>query len=696
MTDLRLAGCKPAPLAHYLKALGILRLVTEQADRNALGWWDADGFVLRSTFGRDDLVAFFAERVAPTPIVGPWNGGSGFFPGDSQDGIGPIAASNGPRFAPYRAAIAAARAVLVRLGVVEKPEKDQKARLIEELRAALPDEAVQWIDSALALTAEGPKFPPLLGTGGNDGRLDFTNNQMQRWAELLLAEQPTPAAWLHHALFDDPASELPRDRAIGQFHPSGAGGYNMASAFDRKSLINPWSYVLMLEGALLFASSVNRRLEDTRAGALVYPFTVRASGVGYASATLADEEGTRNEVWLPEWSRPSHLSELQTLFAEGRARVRTGNGTRPVDSAVDFARAIQELGTQRGVTTFHRFGFHKRQGLSYLAVPLGRWHARNEHQSDLLAPLDNWLQSFRRGAKRDTAPASIRRSLARVETAVLDLCATETTGKAQALLVALGDAEHALASSMRFTKDAFLRPVYGVGPEWIDRADDGSVEWRLALALAAAGLREHMVPVRRGSWAETDDGDTVWGDGELVPNLLAVLRRRALHVYETLNPSSPALEIGADDVTAFLEGSVDDRRLAALLRGASLIDLGRARPRSLGGNVRVAPYAFAACSLVWNRSVPSPGAEQPLALPPSPSVIARLLASDGTRAVAEAQRRLHGSGLSLRASVRATTVVAPNSARRIAAALLFPLSLRMRRALANLVLVHEESLSESP
>lgn len=31
----KLDGCAPTPLAHYLKALGILRLVAEQADPNA-------------------------------------------------------------------------------------------------------------------------------------------------------------------------------------------------------------------------------------------------------------------------------------------------------------------------------------------------------------------------------------------------------------------------------------------------------------------------------------------------------------------------------------------------------------------------------------------------------------------------------------------------------------------------------------
>jgi len=34
-----LVGCAPAPLARYLKALGILRLVAEQKDPAVRGWW---------------------------------------------------------------------------------------------------------------------------------------------------------------------------------------------------------------------------------------------------------------------------------------------------------------------------------------------------------------------------------------------------------------------------------------------------------------------------------------------------------------------------------------------------------------------------------------------------------------------------------------------------------------------------------
>ena len=42
-----------------------------------------------------------------------------------------------------------------------------------------------WLDVCFVLGEDGPSFFPLLGTGGNDGRLDFTNNFMQRLADVI-------------------------------------------------------------------------------------------------------------------------------------------------------------------------------------------------------------------------------------------------------------------------------------------------------------------------------------------------------------------------------------------------------------------------------------------------------------------------------------------------------------------------------
>lgn len=101
MHELRLDGCPPTPLASYLKALGVLRLVAEQKDPQARGFWRGERFHLKTRLDPAGLRRFFLEDYAPTPIIAPWNGGSGFYPKDAKEGINAIAASRSDRFAVY-------------------------------------------------------------------------------------------------------------------------------------------------------------------------------------------------------------------------------------------------------------------------------------------------------------------------------------------------------------------------------------------------------------------------------------------------------------------------------------------------------------------------------------------------------------------------------------------------------------------
>ena len=74
-----LTGCSPTPPALHLKALGILRIVAEQADSQARGWWQDEHFCLLTTLDRNELETFFLEKYSPTPFLSPWNKGCGFF-----------------------------------------------------------------------------------------------------------------------------------------------------------------------------------------------------------------------------------------------------------------------------------------------------------------------------------------------------------------------------------------------------------------------------------------------------------------------------------------------------------------------------------------------------------------------------------------------------------------------------------------
>src|SRR5690606_31182106 len=120
---------------------------------------------------------------------------------------------------------------------------DAKVALLSELRGELSDDALDWLDAVVLLTDKRPKYPPLLGTGGNDGRLDFTNNFMQRLVAVIDPDtgraRKGATELLRLALFAEMQPGIP-SASIGQFAPGMAGGPNQTAGFAAKAFVNPW------------------------------------------------------------------------------------------------------------------------------------------------------------------------------------------------------------------------------------------------------------------------------------------------------------------------------------------------------------------------------------------------------------------------------------------------------------------------
>ncbi|KYC38583.1 hypothetical protein WA1_35960 [Scytonema hofmannii PCC 7110] len=275
---LRLSGCTPIPLSHYLKALGVLRLVVEQRfDPNAKGFWMDDSFVLATELSPNDLVQFFLYDYKPTPLVAPWNGSTGYYPKDNKKTIDAVRKSTATRLNIYRHTVQVAQQVVEDLKLTVQPkDKEEKSRLFEHLRNNLPDETVIWLDACAVITADNLKFPALTGTGGNDGNFEFSRTFMQQLQELIdfATGKPSAAAelMLRAALFDEVVPGLQFAGKIGQFNPIAAGGANAAPGYDADSRVNPWDYVFMLEGVMLFAGGVTRRYEYSDVGDFAYRF----------------------------------------------------------------------------------------------------------------------------------------------------------------------------------------------------------------------------------------------------------------------------------------------------------------------------------------------------------------------------------------------------------------------------------------
>jgi len=674
MHEHALSGCSSRPLASYLKALGILRLLGEQADRSVSGWWGVGGFVCRTTLGTEELEDFFVQGYAPTPIVAPWNGGSGFFPGDTQDGIRAIEQSTEPRFKAYRDVISQVRswpeiesrvetlnelvgilsqaaasssgkslqtfnemlasinsqieriellgedvssltlnAIETRASAGGKSKNTtwgdawkvvKKARtvalqlgrsgdkegLLAICRARLPESCLSWLDAAFVLGTDGKaSYNPILGTGGNEGRLDYTNNFMQQVASLLLgASEDQRRSWWRSAAFGEFSQGMGKG-SIGQYDPGRAGGYNQGMGIEKKDFkINPWDYVLMLEGTLMFASALVRKSSSSYRGILSSPFSVHFSPVGFASSEQA-EDG-RGEVWLPLWDSPVGLPELKYLFAEGRSSL----ANKPVRNGMEFARALGLLGVDRGIDAFERFAFLARRGQSYVALPAGRIPVAFNPELELLGDIDRPLQNVDRFLREfKTLPASFSQSRRTLDEALFVCAQNPSSVSFQMVLRAFGRLDFLISGRDRSKKPALTRPVFGLSPKWLEACDDGSLEVRLAASIASikpsggvGSFRSSLVPVEPGKpWAWANGkGQAEWVGSSLSDRLGGVLLRRMMDAERTAAPAAPfagALPLAPDDAAAYAMGQFDPTALEELLCGFSLINFGKGIPRSV-------------------------------------------------------------------------------------------------------------------
>ncbi|OQX09773.1 MAG: type I-U CRISPR-associated protein Csx17 [Desulfobulbaceae bacterium A2] len=720
-----LAGCAPAPLAHYLKALGILRLVSEQVDPTARGWWDGERFRLLTSLDREGLERFFLEAYQPTPLASPWNKGSGYFyAGDP--GLSPVEASTANRFKLLREGINAGRSLLgaletadqdvraiknetksnlltpaekqalkasdeykKRLAEAERKFKKLKTELIPIIRLEWRGAHREWMDAAMVLLDDGtPKFPALLGTGGNDGRLDFTNNFFQRLNEIFYLDDQDgkqrlfAKAWLSDALWGGGCLHCQAGSAVGQYLPGMAGGANSGNGPDDNSLLNPFDFILMLEGAMLFSASATRRLGVPHGSSRVAaPFAVGGQGAGYASAADSDESA-RGEQWMPLWGHPMLLGELKHLLAEGRAQV----GARAVKEPLDLARAVARLGVARGINAFQRYGYIERNGQANLAVPLGRFVVPEQTvpQIACLDDLDVWLPRLRlqaRDTKTHKASHRLKASEHRLAEAIFAVLQhPNEAARWQAVLLALAGVEAVMVSG----SGVKAGPIPKLRPEWVPAGDDGSPEYRLAvsLALQAANFKRDKTPINpvRKHWIAIKNQETaaVMSGRSGLDDAIALVERRLIEATQNGMRSlsmkaAPRAASSLADLAALASGEIDLDRTLSLARALMAVD-GRAwamRPQLFkppAKNERLWPddawLVIRLAMLPW----PLPDGRE---IKADPAIIRRLASGDAATALELALRRLRAAGI--RPAVR-TGAALPQVARLWAAALAFPIN----------------------
>jgi CRISPR-associated protein Csx17 len=744
MPTITLNGCAPVPLAHYLKALGILRLVSESehGDATATAHWAGNQFVVTSRFDSEReplLVEFFLRNYRPTPIAVPWSGGDFFAvnqekPAKSFDKtptsarvIEAIMSTDAARLDDYRSALRVIFSAMDKAGVTKKkdiegsgsPQRRLKAEMLKSLRNSLPDGALAWMDAAAVIEPDAVAFNALLGGGGgSDGNSHFSDNFMQcLWMALpefdAQRQKPIKAigkdvvfdsrAALNESLYgtQGTGTKIP-DLSPVLFDSTRVGGPNQTNGFEARAGSNPWDFVLMLEGSVLFAGAIGRKLDDQREPSARFPFLFQASPVGLGSSFLGESAG--RELWLPLWSQAASLAEIRSLLAEGRVEKHGRMAKRGTDAFV----AAAQLGFDRGITSFQRTGFFKGRigGDNYFtAIDQGRITPRRNQKVDLLRDADDWIAKLTSVSTSDKCPASVASAAVALERRIADLAVAaqnNSSSELLAVLAALGATERALVQSFKWTtKTAYLRPLHGLNERWLHDANDGSAEFRLAQSVAGMSawlgkktlwFRQHLEPLcitanTERSWVSWDDppgNDVAWHDGDLIDTLNTILARRVMRVGQSGAkgwPDESKRFARLDDITDFIEGRTNGALLTDLIWGLSLLDWQQVKP--LSPEFREAPAAVPSSFYAILRLCFRPFNGQDDAIPLVPAILHRAMNSDGKGASELAARRLHASGYS---PLVKSLPVSGDLARRTLAAVLFPISQRDSYRLGESVL----------
>lgn len=749
MHKLMLKGCSPVPLANYLKALGVFRLVAEQIDPDARGYWRDENFILESKLDVEELITFFINDYRPTPIVVPWSGndffavdlrkrfeeGSDRFdkPPTSEKVIEVVLRTRSDRFKLYRQTICNVFSAMKLSKTLTKKDlegtgtaqKRQKAEFIQAVRNSVPDESIYWIDATTVINEE-PWFNNLLGSGGgNDGNSHFSDNFMQSlWIVLPDFENQKSNAQkavggrtfdskiaLYGSLFGqtEQGMQIPKMSQV-LFNPAGVGAANSVSGFEADPSSNPWDFILLIEGSLLFAGGLAKKLGSATPRMASFPFLLGATPVG--DIAVDDIEGTGKEIWLPLWDRPTSICEIRELFTSGRIEAHH----RIAVKGIDAVQAISQLGVDRGVRAFRRIGLFKGRtgGDKYLsAIDMGAFPVRRCHKVDLLSDIDIWLSNLRNKAASKNAPTSIGRSLRNLERAIFSMSTDHVSARVQDVLISLGACEKTISKSFRWAKESFVRPIPVLSERWLREADDGSPEFRLAASLASVyghysdhskpmvvSIRSQMEPVHTWlneghldvAFDEDQNRDVIWSDGNPLTAMNRIMARRIMRAVQSgsrLYPDHGWVNSDLGDIADFIEGRIDLRHMVDLLWGLILVDWPSVSWDAItkrqvsdsispGANYGVLKLCFAGENVR--------GGEIPIV----PEIQRRAALGDSYNAVRLAEHRLRGNGLP---TTLRSIGISPRLMERTAAALLFPIGRYQVDALADNVLRPDQEKS---
>jgi CRISPR-associated protein Csx17 len=459
-------------------------------------------------------------------------------------------------------------------------------------------EAQLLLFAAHAVPYARVSFNPVLGSGGNAGRRDFSKG----WKKAVdaLARPPQSAknalkAWL----LGQPVTWMLEKLAAGSWFSEATKLYNSGQSPAREGRISPWAMVLACEGLSFLAGGASRRL-GARAthpeGA--FPFITQP----IAASAEREADRLQGEIWTPLWSRPMSLAEARTLFSRGRAELRGRGALTPAA----FATAIRERGVDAGVSEFRRFTLGRTTSSNTFEPRFEGRFSLDTGATPASAATASTLERITALIEQGGFPRDRKRFVGLrgpIESALLDVAAQPDNPElAIALLDAVVRALDRIDRNRSFREGKVRWEPLPL--QWLSslfsKTTPGN-EARLALSLVSAfpetlpfaafrfgvewarekvGTYEYDWTTRpsRFEHARVAPARWVWGPGELPRLLGAVLARRLLEeakldATHTERPRGRApIPATTSQVRQWLTGDLDESLLSAWLSRLALFD----------------------------------------------------------------------------------------------------------------------------
>jgi len=557
-----LAGLRSDSLGRYLAALGLMRTAARKWPHVRGAWRDGCFWLVGGPAGLDEMVDHLLS-VEWSPYERSWK--------KAQEG---------------------------------EKKRRKGAPSPYALWLSEQDEGTTELALAHLVVSSTRYFNPLLGSGGNSGRREFSKG----WSDAARAVEGLPAGWDKA----DARRELTGFLA-GSGGPVRRGHWQAGSWYSDLSMsehgasrLSPWAMLLACEALPLFAGAPSRRLGASTRRLGAFPF-VTAS----AAPTTSGEAGRDHaEVWTPLWSRPMTLPELHALFRRGRAEL----GGRGAVTPAAMAAAIVSRGVDAGVVGFVRHALGgTTSGNTFEPRRIGR--------IDLIPSLSGPASALSTALTRivdlcERLPGDVRKKQrwifrglrGPIEAAVTGYAARPADPEAakrllDALVLAL-DRVEANRSFRERSVEFDLLPL-----EWLRMwLGSGESAAELRLAMGAASLLDEPFLVHRWSVSRTPGTATryrftkerqarcVWTIGPVADNLVRILQRRLVDADHAAKgseslPTRATVNVSRGDLRLWLAHAIDEGELARWVDRLALFDW-RSMPnalRSMHARVEEAP-----------------------------------------------------------------------------------------------------------